>query len=233
MRRHTDQKDSWHGDFNTACPNAFLWGNFVGSNGAASFAFFLDSIGRRAREVIKIPLVDEIVVLILDTGGGALLHVSMRIMRVALLWRFRLFFLLGYSNRALMALDQQAHQIFSQEWKCFRQAWSSRSDPLTLFVALRAVSEFAKKALSENTATRSWKRVGCQVGKPWDRDMLLVTRANEIVSSTCAAGPSSMSTPSALTEVVFAANREMRKSWLRSISGSHHEVVLELWACQC
>ena len=171
-----------HPDFAVACPSAFFWGNPGGSNSSTSFAYFLNCIGQHAREQKGIPLAQEMVI-VLDTGGGALLHVNTDIMRVAMAWRLRLFFLPSYTTRALMALDQHVHQVMSSSWKAFKQQWSSKSQPLSLFIALRAVHDFSKRALSTEIASSSWKRIGCEVGKAWDRDTLLVTRADEIFNS--------------------------------------------------
>ena len=82
-----------------------------------------------------------------------------------------------------MPLDQNAHQSMAASWKQFKQDWCKKNEPLSLMVALRAIHEFTKRALSPEMAKASWKRIGCESGMQWNRDMLLVNRAEEVFSA--------------------------------------------------
>ena len=65
-------------------PNAKFVGNPSGSVTASSFAFFVsECYGKHAREVLRIPM-DQSLVLILDTGGGCLLHLNAHVLRAAM-----------------------------------------------------------------------------------------------------------------------------------------------------
>ena len=86
-----------HPDFQTAFPNSKIWANPSGSTTHESFCWMLQEYGKRAREVQKIPASDP-VVLIADTGGGALLHLSANIAKVCLSWNIRMFYLPGYTQ---------------------------------------------------------------------------------------------------------------------------------------
>ena len=79
-----------HPDFQTAFPKSKIWANPSGSATHESFCWMLQEYGKRAREVQKIPASDP-VVLIADTGGGALLHLSANIAKVRLSWSILLF----------------------------------------------------------------------------------------------------------------------------------------------
>ena len=86
-----------HPDFQTAFPKSKIWANPSGSATHESFCWMLQEYGKRAREVQKIPASDP-VVLIADTGGGALLHLSANIAKVCLSWNIRMFYLPGYTQ---------------------------------------------------------------------------------------------------------------------------------------
>ena len=81
-----------------------------------------------------------------------------------------------------MPLDQHCHQRMSELWARFKQQWGTKGS-MTLVVTLRAAEAIISEALSPRLAQSSWKRVGCEPGKPWQRDTLLVARASEIFSS--------------------------------------------------
>lgn len=102
-----------HPDFSKALPDAKFVGNPSGSVTVSSFAYFLsECYGKHARQVLGIPM-DKALVLILDTGGGCLLHLNAAVVASALRWNIRLFFLPAYGTRAMMPLDQQCHQQMS------------------------------------------------------------------------------------------------------------------------
>ena len=164
-------------------PNAKFVGNPSGSVTASSFAFFVsECYGKHAREVLRIPM-DQSLVLILDTGGGCLLHLNAHVLRAAMKWNIRLFYLPAYGTRALMPLDQNSHQAMASDWQAFKRSWSNKQEPLTLCVALRAVHAFTSRSLGPRMAKVSWKRIGIEADQPLNRDILFVTRASEIFST--------------------------------------------------
>ena len=168
-----------HKDFQTICPDACFWANPGGSNTAKSFVYFVLQWAREVRKTIPL---EKSLALMLDTGGGSLLHFSLDLAKVALQQNVKLFFVPGYSTRALMALDQNTHQSLSSHWRVFKQQWSCRPEPLSIFVALRVVHAFSKRSLSPQITAASWKRIGCVSGEAWNRDTLFVQRADEIFS---------------------------------------------------
>ena len=90
-------------------------------------------VAREERGISK----EKALVLLLDTGGGALLHICPDLVRVCLGANVKLMYLPAYTTRAVMALDQNAHHCMSASWKLFKQTWSQRDEPLTLMIALR------------------------------------------------------------------------------------------------
>ena len=168
-----------HKDFQTICPDACFWANPGGGNTAKSFVYFVLQWAREVRKTIPL---EKSLALMLDTGGGSLLHFSLDLAKVALQQNVKLFFVPGYSTRALMALDQNTHQSMSSRWRVFKQQWSCRPEPLSIFVALRVVHAFSKRSLSPQITAASWKRIGCVSGEAWNRDTLFVQRADEIFS---------------------------------------------------
>ena len=185
-----------HPEFDFACPGAVFAAHETGSTTAQTFCFFVLEFLKKARE--RIPL-EKAVVLILDTGGGCLLHVSMPLVKIALQYNCKLLYLPGYTTKALMALDQVVHSEMSRLWSVFKQSWASHRAPLTLFVALRALHVFSQKALAPDKVRASWARVGCYLGKKWDVNVVLVERAAEVFSSTREKSlPQSVSASSAL-----------------------------------
>lgn len=172
-----------HPDFSVACPGAYFWGNEGGSNTSESFAYFVqECFGKVAREQHHIPE-DNALCLVLDSGGGSLLHLSVGLVQVCLKLNIRLFYLPSYTTRCLMALDQNAHQSMSDSWKKFKQHWSSKNEKLSLLGALRAIHSFLPTSLSEKMAEISWRRIGVASGQQWDRNILFVERAAEIFST--------------------------------------------------
>ena len=172
-----------HPDFSVACPSAVFWGNEGGSNTSESFAYFVqECFGKVSREQRKIPQ-DKALCLVLDSGGGSLLHLSVPLVQVCLKANIRLFFLPSYTTRCLMALDQNSHQSMADSWKKFKQHWSAKNEKLSLLCALRAIDSFLPTSLSEKMAEISWGRIGVVSGEPWDRNILFVERASEIFST--------------------------------------------------
>ena len=133
-----------------------------------------------AREVIP---KEQPVVVILDSGGGSFLHLSPKLLKVALDFNLRPFYLPAWTTKALMPLDKGMHSTMARVWKQFRQQWSYRAQPLTLYVALRAASEIVDAAHEPHVVRASWAQTGWRSGERFDSDKIFQERAAEIFVS--------------------------------------------------
>ena len=114
--------------------------------------FVLESLAKPCREFIPC---GKPVVLFLDSGGGSFLHLSPAMLSVCISHGIRPFFLAAWTTKALMALDMNAHETMARLWREFKQAWSHRGRPLTLFVALKAARDICDEALCPDVARAS------------------------------------------------------------------------------
>ena len=116
-----------HPDFGLACPGAVFAANESGSTTAQTFCYFtLECCLKKARARVG---PGKSLVLILNSGGGALLHVSVPLVALCLEYGCKLFYLPAYTTHCLMPLEQNVHVEFSRLWTAFRQAWACKSAP--------------------------------------------------------------------------------------------------------
>lgn len=145
-------------------PEAKMQGNAGGSNTTSIFNYFVAECFEVIREVVP---QHKPVVLILDSGGGSWMHLSLNFVGLCLKYNIRPYFLRAYLTRALCALDQEPHSSMSRLWCDFKQKWSGQ---ISLYVALKAVREICLASLTKEKAAAGWRRCGFQAGAAIDRD---------------------------------------------------------------
>ncbi len=75
--------------------------------GSITAGFFAEAAGLWARDRRKVVPQEHPLVLVLDSGGGARLHVSAEFAMVCMTWNVRPFYLYANTTRAFMLLDQE------------------------------------------------------------------------------------------------------------------------------
>ena len=129
-----------------------------------------------------VPMSEELV-LIADSGGGCWLHISPELCIVAERQRCRIFILPAYSTKALCCLDQAPHQLWAREWARLKAQWKSKQASMNIHQALMCCSKISEVALSEEKAKQAYHVCGLDIGRPINRDKLLVERSQEIFGS--------------------------------------------------
>lgn len=125
---------TYHSSFSDFFPNSVIYTNPGGSTTAHIFTeLFRQCLVVPARQHIP---ADQPIVCVLDSGGGAWLHLCPRLLQICVRNGVRPFYLPGYTTRALMALDMNIHSTMARLWSDFKAAWKNKSQPLTIFVAL-------------------------------------------------------------------------------------------------
>lgn len=125
---------TYHSSFSEFFPNSVIYPNPGGSTTAHIFTeLFRQCLVVPARQHIP---ADQPIVCVLDSGGGAWLHLCPRLLQICVRNGVRPFYLPGYTTRALMALDMNIHSTMARLWSDFKAAWKNKRQPLTIFVAL-------------------------------------------------------------------------------------------------
>ena len=159
-----------------AWPEAIFAGNQGGSTTNEIFCLFMERCFLKPmREIVDVSLP---LILLLDSGGGTWLHLSVKFIGLCCKYNCRPRFLEAYTTRALCALDQTVHSQMAQQWKEFKRSWKSS---LNLYQALAALRGICSESLKHNEA--SWKQCGFEINKELNRDRLLVDRSAELFSS--------------------------------------------------
>jgi hypothetical protein len=116
-------------------------------------------------------------VLILDSGGGALLHLSPRIYKLFKEFQVWPYYLASYCTKALMPLDQVVHSECQRLWTKFRLKWGKKARRLNLLRALYAIHKVSKDAYTATHVISSWRHCGFAAGRAIDADKLLNDKA--------------------------------------------------------
>ena len=108
------------------------------------------------------------------------MHLSLDFVALCEKHCIRPYFLRAYLTRALCALDQEPHSCMARLWSQFKARWKNN---ISIYVAVKALREICLASLKDSKAAAGWKRCGFEVGKPLNRDKLLVERRSEIMCS--------------------------------------------------
>ena len=170
-----------HESFPKLFPCGIVRANKGGSVTSEIFnEFFMEAFAKVARERLGN---DKPLVCILDSGGGSWLHLSPSLVRVAVAYGVRPFFLPAYTTRACMPLDQTAHACMAELWASLKQQLAQRSQSLSIYVALKSIAGIVDAGLTEKNAVASWSRCGFCAGERLNRDKLFIDRAAELFQS--------------------------------------------------
>lgn len=157
-------------------PEACIEGNSGGSSTSSIFCLFLLKCLIEPMRKVE----EKEILLIMDSGGGAYMHLSWQFLSLCETHRIRPYMLRGYLTRALCALDQEPHACMARLWSAFKGKWKNN---LNMYQALQAIREITQESLTEQRAAAGWARVGLKAGRSIDRDVVLVERYSEVIQS--------------------------------------------------
>ena len=124
-------------------------------------------------------------VLLLDTGGGAMPHVSLSMWRLCQEYEIYPFYLASNTTHAMMPLDQQIHRECQSCWSRLRSATVHGTSSEIVF---EMVAKAHKEGFSFEHIVNSWKRTGISLDGV-DRAELLTRRAPELFPLLGQPGP--------------------------------------------
>ena len=122
----------------------------------------------------------EPVVLIIDSGGGSLIHLSTDFTMLCWARNLRPFVLPPYVTSALMPNDQQPNALAEKRWQKVR----AEGKELSTLAALDCMHEVFDYAFQPKTIVQGWAAVGIRVGHAINRDVVLVERGQQLFRST-------------------------------------------------
>ena len=147
-----------HQDFAQLWPKAFFYPNKGGSVTAAIFADMVQQcLARPARDFhcnwqATSP--------VLGQWRWQLASFERGFPQMLLAVRHQALFYPAWTTKALCPLDQVVHSTMARLWAQWKQLWSHKRQPFTLFVALKAAGEIVDEALKPEAVKASWAQCG-------------------------------------------------------------------------
>ncbi|CAK9017252.1 DDE-1 domain-containing protein [Durusdinium trenchii] len=158
-----------------------------------SFVFFLEQcLIKPARE--RYPDTSIPLILILDSGGGSNLHISVSMALLCHRHNIMPYVLPAYTTAACCPLDSNPHSTMSKLWSGFKAAWVRQHGSLNIHHALAGIRRCVIEGLSETQARAGWAQCGWTPGERIQRFKVLNERATELFhckDSWCAPTPQS------------------------------------------
>lgn len=155
----------WRGAHVTSSPK--------GSVTTESLAEFFLIWCRHVRETV--PLSEEVIVL-LDSGGGGLIHISAEIGLLADKYRIRPYWLLPYLTKAVMPLDQKPNREYERRWSHIR----SNSLDMGPLAALDAAHECWDAGYSPANIISGFRDAGIVHNEALQCEHLIQTRGPQL-----------------------------------------------------
>ncbi|CAE7868797.1 unnamed protein product, partial [Symbiodinium microadriaticum] len=165
-------------DSNEIWPDARILPTENGAVTTATFPQFLGVFGRFLREDLKIPK-EQQVLLLLDSGGGSQVHISVESSLVAEHYGLRLFFFAANCTPAFCSLDQDCNARAEAR---FHEILAADRE-MTGSGALLAARDVWSHAYRSPLIERGYAKTGIVAGKPLQPNVLLVDRAASLLRS--------------------------------------------------
>ena len=138
-------------------------------------------------------------VLVMDSGGGGLLHLSPSMLVVCHRQGIRPFALPPHTTRALCALDQVPHATMGALRGAVKKAWVAKKQSMNICEALAALRVVVGAGLDKGPG--GWKAVGFEPGEKISREQVLVKRAAEVFQCSQRAEPLTRSVLDQISQV--------------------------------
>lgn len=111
------------------------------------------------RGTLSVPL-EEQVMLLLDSGGGSMSHLSTEVALLACKYHVRPFYLQPYHTCALCPLDMAPNREFERQWSILR----SKSSNFSSLEALDCAHQCFETGYSTKHVLSGWRDVGLTAG---------------------------------------------------------------------
>ena len=154
--------------------DAFVTSSPKGSVTTESFAEFFLIWCRHVREAV--PACDREIVLLLDSGGGGMIHMSSEIALLSEKYGVRPFWLLPYLTKAVMPLDQKPNREYERRWSQIR----TRSADMGPLAALDAAHECWDAGYNRDNVISGWRDAGIVHGESLRCEHLIQTRGPQL-----------------------------------------------------
>lgn len=165
--------------WSTVWPEANITANEKASCTADLFCQFLLIWAKHCREVLKVPASQQLV-LICDSGGGSLIHLSTDCTLLCHQLGVRLFLLGPYLTRAVMCLDQTPNSEAERRWQKIRR----EGMPASQLEVLDASHEIWDAGYCPDHIRSGWKQIGLAHKCAVNRNVVLVDRAPQLFRKT-------------------------------------------------
>ena len=123
-------------------------------------------------------------ILILDSGGGALLHISVKICKFFVRWNIYPYYLKPYCTAALMSLDQRMHAMVQSGWTDALRRCAKDGQAMSTLKAIEVLREVCLDAFGSDLAIESYRRTGWVAHKCIQISNVLVERKDEIFQNS-------------------------------------------------
>lgn len=181
------QGSSFMKSWQTVWPEANIASNEKGSCTADLFSQFVLLWAKHCREVLKVPESQQLV-LVCDSGGGSLVHLSTQCTLVCHKLGVRLYLLGPYLTKAVMCLDQTPNCEAERKWQRIRR----EAMPATQLEVLDAAHEIWEYGYNKEHIIAGWKRIGFVHKCAVNRNVVLVDRHCELFRKTVSASEMSV-----------------------------------------
>ena len=181
------QGSSFMKSWSKVWPAANVAANEKASCTADLFSQFVLLWARHCRDVLQVPAAQQLV-LVCDSGGGSLVHLSVECTQLCHQLNVRLFLLGPYLTRAVMCLDQTPNCEAERAWQKIRR----ESMPATQLEVLDASHEVWDAGYSKDHIVSGWKRIGFAHKCAINRNVVLVDWQCELFRKTLSAGEMSV-----------------------------------------
>ena len=144
--------------------------------GAVTTELFSEFYAHFCQWIRKTVPVNEEVVVILDSGGGSLSHLSTEVGVLSAKYRVRPFYLPPYHTAAVMALDQAPNREFERRWSEIR----SRQSNFSQLQAVDACHEAFDAGYNRKTVLQGFESTGMTMGMPMNRAKVILERGPQL-----------------------------------------------------
>lgn len=131
----------------------------------------------------RFPNLQDRIILLMDTGGGSYLHLSVEVALLCQRNCVDVYVLPSYTTKACSPLDQQPHSVMSTLWSGFKAAWSRSHGNLTIWTALAGIKRCVEAGNTPKNALAGWAHCGWVPGECLQRQVVLSERAAELFHS--------------------------------------------------
>ena len=121
-------------------------------------------------------------ILMMDSGGGQYMHLSVALVCLLMRYNADAFVLDSYLTGPMCAADQKYHAEAEQLWKSVKKDWACKHGDLSIYQGLSLARSIFDTVLQKGIVVGSWSQMGFVPGQAIDRNRVLVERRDELFS---------------------------------------------------